>query len=134
MEGIIAGVITAVSAITVGLISFFGAKNAANKQKETKEVEARGPEWESFLEQVRKENDRATKRMEEHFGGQIKSLADKVEKLEAWKQRMSTKYNLSIAVIARWHRKYPHDELVKSTPQEIREDLPAYWPRDEPNV
>ncbi len=46
---------------------------------------------------------------------------------------MSTKYNLSIAVIARWHRKYPNDELVKSTPQEIREDLPAYWPRDEPN-
>ena len=133
MESVILliGAIGGILAIPVGYIT---AKMTASSQKESKEIEAPGPEWESFLEQVRKENDRATERMEEHFGGEIKKLADKVERLEAWKQRMSTKYNLSIAVIARWHRKYPHDELVKSTPQEIREDLPAYWPRDEPNV
>lgn len=133
MEWVI-GLIGAVTALIGVPAAYFTAKMTASAQKETTEVEARGPEWQAFLEQVRKENDRATERMEEHFGGQIKSLADKVEKLEAWKQRMSTKYNLSIAVIARWHRKYPHDELVKSTPQEIREDLPAYWPRDEPNA
>ena len=126
--------IAMISAVVVAGIGYASTRLTSSTQKKTTEVEARGPEWEAFLEQVWKENDRATKRMEEHFGGQIKSLADKVEKLEAWKQRMSTKYNLSIAVIARWHRKYPHDELVKSTPQEIREDLPAYWPRDEPNV
>lgn len=132
MESVILliGAIGGILAIPVG---YFTAKMTASSQKESKEIEARGPEWESFLEQVRKENDRAKERMEEHFGGQIKKLADKVERLEAWKQRMSTKYNLSIAVIARWHRKYPHDDLVKNTPQEIREDLPAYWPRDEPN-
>ena len=126
--------IAMVSAVVVAGIGYATTKLTSSTQKKTAEVEARGPEWEAFLEQVWKENDRATKRMEEHFGGQIKSLADKVEKLEAWKQRMSTKYNLSIAVIARWHRKYPQDELVKSTPQEIREDLPSYWPRDVPEV
>ena len=126
--------IAMVSAVVVAGIGYATTKLTSSTQKKTAEVEARGPEWQAFLEQVRKENDRATKRMEEHFGGRIKTLADKVERLEEWKQRMSTKYNLSIAVIARWHRKYPHDELVKSTPQEIREDLPAYWPRDEPNV
>lgn len=123
-----------VSAVIVASIGYASTRLTSSTQKKTTEVEARGPEWEAFLKQVREENDRATKRMEEHFGGRIKTLADKVERLEAWKQRMSTKYNLSIAVIDRWHRKYPHDELVKSTPQEIREDLPAYWPRDEPNV
>ena len=126
--------IAMVSAVVVAGIGYATTKLTSSTQKKTAEVEARGPEWEAFLKQVREENDRATKRMEEHFGGRIKTLADKVERLEEWKQRMSTKYNLSIAVIARWHRKYPHDELVKSTPQEIREDLPAYWPRDEPNV
>ena len=126
--------IAMVSAVVVAGIGYATTKLTSSTQKKTAEVEARGPEWEAFLKQVREENDRATKRMEEHFGGRIKTLADKVERLEEWKQRMSTKYNLSIAVIARWHRKYPHDDLVKNTPQEIREDLPAYWPRDEPNV
>ena len=133
MEWVI-GLIGAVTALIGVPAAYFTAKMTASSQKETAEVEARAPEWEAFLKQVREENDRATKRMEEHFGGRIKTLADKVERLEEWKQRMSTKYNLSIAVIARWHRKYPHDELVKGTPQEIREDLPAYWPRDEPEV
>ena len=133
MEWVI-GLIGAVTALIGVPASYFTAKMTASAQKETAKVETRAPEWEAFLKQVREENDRATKRMEEHFGGRIKTLADKVERLEAWKQRMSTKYNLSIAVIARWHRKYPHDELVMSTPPEIREDLPPYWPRDEPEV
>jgi uncharacterized protein YlxW (UPF0749 family) len=130
MEGIIVGIASAVSAIVVGLISFFGAKNAANKQKETKEVEARGPEWQAFLTEVRAENQKT----KDELNGKIDRLNIKVKDLEDGLKRISGKYQVSLSYILQWRRKHPRDPLIDALPPEIREDLPAYWPRDEPNA
>lgn len=128
MEGIIVGIAAAVSTITVGLISFFGAKNAANKQKETKEVEARGPEWQAFLTEVRAENQKT----KDELNGKIDRLNSKVQHLEDGLNRVTGKYQLSLNYIMQWRKKHPKDSLIDALPSDLREDLPAYWPRDEP--
>lgn len=128
MEGIIVGIAAAVSTITVGLISFFGAKNAANKQKETKEVEARGPEWQAFLTEVRAENQKT----KDELNGKIDRLNSKVQHLEDGLRRVTGKYQLSLNYIMQWRKKHPKDSLIDALPSDLREDLPAYWPRDEP--
>ena len=56
--------IAMVSAVVVAGIGYATTKLTSSTQRKTAEMEARGPEWEAFLKQVREENDRTTKRME----------------------------------------------------------------------
>lgn len=128
MEGIVVGIVGAVSTITVGLISFFGTKIASNKQKETKEVEARGPEWQAFLTEVRAENQKT----KDELNSKIDLLNSKVQHLEDGLRRVTGKYQLSLNYIMQWRKKHPKDSLIDALPSDLREDLPAYWPRDEP--
>ena len=122
--------IAMVSAVVVAGIGYATTKLTSSTQKKTAEVEARGPEWHAFLTEVRAENQKT----KDELNGKIDRLNAKVQSLEDGLKRITGKYQASLSYILQWHRKYPHDELVKNTPQEIREDLPAYWPRDEPNV
>ena len=69
----------------------------------------------------------------DELNGKIDRLNAKVQSLEDGLKRVTGKYQVSLNYILQWRRKYPRDPLVDALPPEIREDLPAYWPRDEPN-
>ena len=122
--------IAMVSAVVVAGICYATTKLTSSTQKKTAEVEARGPEWQAFLTEVRAENQKT----KDELNGKIDRLNIKVKDLEDGLKRISSKYQVSLSYILQWRRKYPRDSLVDALPAEIREDLPSYWPRDEPNV
>ena len=122
--------IAMVSAVVVAGIGYATTKLTSSTQKKTAEVEARGPEWHAFLTEVRAENQKT----KDELNGKIDRLNVKVKDLEDGLKRISSKYQVSLSYILQWRRKYPRDSLVDALPAEIREDLPSYWPRDEPNV
>ena len=122
--------IAMISAVVVAGIGYASTKLTSSTQKKTTEVEARGPEWQAFLTEVRAENQKT----KDELNGKIDRLNSKVQSLEDGLKRVTGKYQISLNYILQWRRKYPRDPLVDVLPQEIREDLPTYWPRDEPNV
>ena len=122
--------IAMVSAVVVAGIGYATTKLTSSTQKKTAEVEARGPEWHAFLTEVRAENQKT----KDELNGKIDRLNLKVKDLEDGLKRISSKYQVSLSYILQWRRKHPRDPLVDALPAEIREDLPSYWPRDEPNV
>ena len=122
--------IAMISAVVVAGIGYASTKLTSSTQKKTTEVEARGPEWQAFLTEVRAENQKT----KDELNGKIDRLNAKVQSLEDGLKRVTGKYQASLAYILQWRRKYPRDSLIDVLPAEIREDLPSYWPRDEPNV
>ena len=122
--------IAMISAVAVAGIGYATTKLTSSTQKKTAEVEARGPEWHAFLTEVRAENQKT----KDELNGKIDRLNLKVKDLEDGLKRISSKYQVSLSYILQWRRKHPRDPLIDALPSEIREDLPAYWPRDEPNV
>lgn len=122
--------IAMVSAVVVAGIGYATTRLTSSTQKKTAEVEARGPEWQAFLTEVRAENQKT----KDELNGKIDRLNIKVKDLEDGLKRISGKYQVSLSYILQWRRKHPRDPLIDALPPEIREDLPAYWPRDEPNV
>ena len=122
--------IAMISAVVVAGIGYATTKLTSSTQKKTAEVEARGPEWQAFLTEVRAENQKT----KDELNGKIDRLNLKVKDLEDGLKRISGKYQISLAYILQWRRKHPRDPLIDALPSEIREDLPAYWPRDEPSV
>ena len=122
--------IAMVSAVVVAGIGYATTKLTSSTQRKTAEVEARGPEWQAFLSEVRAENQKT----KDELNGKIDRLNLKVKDLEDGLKRISGKYQISLAYILQWRRKHPRDPLIDALPSEIREDLPAYWPRDEPEV
>ena len=121
--------IAMISAVVVAGIGYASTKLTSSTQKKTTEVEARGPEWQAFLTEVRAENQKT----KDELNGKIDRLNLRVKDLEDGLKRISSKYQVSLSYILQWRRKYPRDSLIDALPSEIREDLPAYWPRDEPN-
>ena len=122
--------IAMISAVVVAGIGYASTRLTSSTQKKTTEVEARGPEWQAFLTEVRAENQKT----KDELNGKIDRLNIKVKDLEDGLKRISGKYQVSLSYILQWRRKHPRDPLIDALPPEIREDLPAYWPRDEPNV
>lgn len=118
------------SAVVVAVIGYASTRLTSSTQKKTAEIEARGPEWQAFLTEVRAENQRT----KDELNGKIDRLNAKVQSLEDGLKRVTGKYQASLNYILQWRRKHPRDPLIDALPSEIREDLPAYWPRDEPNV
>ena len=122
--------IAMISAVVVAGIGYASTRLTSSTQKKTTEVEARGPEWQAFLTEVRAENQKT----KDELNGKIDRLNLKVKDLEDGLKRISSKYQVSLSYILQWRRKHPRDPLVDALPAEIREDLPSYWPRDEPEV
>ena len=122
--------IAMISAVVVAGIGYASTRLTSSTQKKTTEVEARGPEWQAFLTEVRAENQKT----KDELNGKIDRLNLKVKDLEDGLKRISSKYQVSLSYILQWRRKHPRDPLIDALPPEIREDLPSYWPRDEPNV
>ena len=122
--------IAMISAVVVAGIGYASTRLTSSTQKKTTEVEARGPEWQAFLTEVRAENQKT----KDELNGKIDRLNAKVQSLEDGLKRVTGKYQASLAYILQWRRKYPRDSLIDVLPSEIREDLPSYWPRDEPEV
>ena len=122
--------IAMISAVVVAGIGYASTKLTSSTQKKTTEVEARGHEWQAFLTEVRAENQKT----KDELNGKIDRLNLKVKDLEDGLKRISSKYQVSLSYILQWRRKHPRDSLIDALPAEILEDLPSYWPRDEPEV
>lgn len=120
--------IAMISAVVVAGIGYATTKLTSSTQKKTAEVEARGPEWQAFLTEVRAENQKT----KDELSGKIDRLNSKVQHLEDGLNRVTGKYQLSLNYIMQWRKKHPKDSLIDALPSDLREDLPAYWPRDEP--
>lgn len=127
MEWVI-GLIVAVTGLIGVPAAYFTAKMTASSQTNAAEVEARAPEWQAFLTEVRAENQKT----KDELNGKIERLNSKVQHLEDGLRRITGKYQISLNYILQWRRKHPRDPLIDALPKEIREDLPAYWPRDDP--
>ena len=122
--------IAMISAVVVAGIGYASTRLTSSTQKKTTEVEARGPEWQAFLTEVRAENQKT----KDELNGKIDRLNLKVKDLEDGLKRISSKYQVSLNYILQWRRTYPRDPMVHALPSEIQEDLPSYWPRDAPEV
>ena len=135
------GAVGGILAIPVG---YFTAKMTASSQKESTEIETRGPDWDRFMERVEKHNAETRAQL----NGRIDRLQNKVQRLEdklAEKDKLIEEkdellkqkdrlYRLALDELSRFLRKYPEDEITESIPREVQEALRTYWPRDEPEV
>ena len=122
--GLAAALIALVGTIIAALIGYATSRLTSSTQRHTTEVEARGPEWQSFLEEVRKDN-QDTK---DELNSRIERLAAKVGRLEDEVKRVTGKYQVSLNYLLEWRRKHPRDPLVDKLPTELRPDLPVWWP------
>src|SRR5699024_12227332 len=80
------------------------------------EVEARGPEWQAFLTEVRAENQKT----KDELNGKIDRLNLKVKDLEDGLKRISSKYQVSLSYILQWRRKYPRDSRSEEHTSELQ--------------
>lgn len=133
-----------ITGVVGSLATVLVSKVTASGQSKAKEVEARAPEWSAFLAEVRAENQRNT----EQLNGRIDRLQSKVQRLEdklaekdklieekdALIARKDRLLHLAMRELARFARKFPNDVVTKSISFELKEEMSAYWPRDEPNV
>lgn len=135
------GAVGGILAIPVG---YFTAKMTASSQKESTEIETRGPDWDRFMERVEKHNAETRAQL----NGRIDRLQNKVQRLEdklAEKDRLIEQkdaliekkdqlLHLAMSELARVVRKFPDDAVTRSISFELKEEMSAYWPRDEPEV
>ena len=106
-------------AIVSGLVSVLTGKLTSSTQKKTAEIETRGPEWQSFMTEVRQQNEDTKKEL----NGKIDRLQGKVARLEDGLKSVSAKYHKSLIQLVAWHRRHPDDPLVGSVPEELAHDM-----------
>ena len=83
--------IAMISAVVVAGIGYATTKLTSSTQKKTAEVEARGPEWQAFLTEVRAENQKT----KDELNGKIDRLNAKVQSLEDGLKRVTGKIGKS---------------------------------------
>src|SRR5699024_10765519 len=87
--------IAMISAVAVAGIGYATTKLTSSTQKKTAEVEARGPEWQAFLTEVRAENQKT----KDELNGKIDRLNLKVKDLEDGLKRISSQFHDSLSII-----------------------------------
>ncbi|MHC9804689.1 hypothetical protein ACQXZ0_11240 [Corynebacterium diphtheriae] len=103
----------------VAIIGYFTARVTARAQKESAEVEAKGPEWQAYVQEMKdwttaqlKERDVLISKLEVEVG-------ELREKLEVWKSR----YYAAIHYIRTLHLSFPDSRTMHPVPDELEQDF-----------
>lgn len=134
------GAVGGILAIPVG---YFTAKMTASSQKESTEIETRGPDWDRFMERVEKHNAETRAQLNDRIDrlqNKVQRLEDKlaekdklIEQKDALIEKKDQLLHLAMSELARFVRKFPDDVVTRSIAYELKDEMSAYWPRDEPN-
>ncbi|APQ42496.1 hypothetical protein [Pasteurella phage PMP-GADVASU-IND] len=135
--------IMAIGSVTVAAIGIVVGKGTASAQKNVATIERTGPDWDAFMERVEKHNAETRAQL----NGRIDRLQNKVQRLEdklaekdklieqkdALIEKKDQLLHLAMSELARFVRKFPDDVVTRSIAYELKDEMSAYWPRDEPN-
>ena len=105
--------------VITGIVSWLTTKLTSSTQKKTAEIEASGPSWKSFTEEIRKQNEET----KSELNGKIDRLQTKVSNLEDGMRSLSSRYHKALVRLGAWHRRYPDDPLTGSIPEELVRDM-----------
>lgn len=114
------GFLALVGIVITGIISWMTAKLTSKTQKATAEIETRGPEWQSFVAEIRQQNADTKQELNKKIDG----LQTQVTGLKTEVRSMRGKLTQAMWHIYAWRQKHPNDHLVESLPAELHEDLP----------
>lgn len=107
-----------VAAIT-GAVTWGTTKLTATGQKNTAEVESRGPEWEKFFDTVK---DWTGKELESR-DKDIERLTERVDSLKSKVDSLQGKYRAALRYARAWRLLHPESVKEVDVPAEIVEDI-----------
>ena len=114
------GIMVFAGIIVTSAIAYLTTRLTSKTQKETATIEARGPEWQSFVAEIRQQNADTKQELNEKIDG----LQTQVTGLKTEVRSMRGKLTQAMWHIYAWRQKHPNDHLVESLPAELHEDLP----------
>lgn len=106
--------------IITGIVTILTTRLTSSTQKKTAEIEANGPSWASFVQEIRAEN----KSTKDELNGKIDRLRGQVSDLRDEVQSLRGRFAKAMVHIAAWRRNHPESPLMESLPDDLRDDLP----------
>ncbi|AKN77509.1 hypothetical protein HO100_11445 [Corynebacterium ulcerans] len=103
----------------VAIIGFFTAKVTARAQKESAEVEARGPEWQAYVQEMKTWTTEQLKERDVLISKLEMEVREVREKLEVWKSR----YYVAIHYIRTLLLAFPEALKKHPIPDELDQDF-----------
>lgn len=115
-EGVVGMVLVA---MITGLATWGSTRITEKGQKNTAEVESRGPEWEKFFDTVKD----WTEGQLESRDRDIEGLTRKVDSLRTKVDSLQGKYRAALRYARAWRLLHPESVHDVEVPTEIREDI-----------
>ena len=119
MNGGITALITGISSVVTGIISWFTSKETTKSHMNEVYQTTRGPEWKAFVDEIRAQSE-ATKK---ELNSKIDDLQNQLDELRTEVDTLSTKYALAVRHIEQWRCLHPEDTARLAPPTEIKPDI-----------
>lgn len=103
----------------VAIIGYFTARVTARAQKESAEVEAKGPEWQAYVQEMKDWTSKQLKERNEMIARLQDQLNQIQEKLDLWR----TRYYAAVHYIRELHLAYPGAREKYPVPDELEQDF-----------
>ena len=116
VDGPLATIIVAVIGVAGTVI---GSVLTEKNQKKKAELEARGPEWESFTNSIREWTNEQLKERDKSIAEMRGEIAELRDKLEVWKSR----YFIAVNHIRKWRLRHPESVADMPIPDELENDF-----------
>ncbi|MES3669881.1 hypothetical protein [Corynebacterium diphtheriae] len=110
---------TVLGGAIVAFIGYLGVKSTSKAQKESAEINAKGPEWSAFFKEVQDwtaDQIKAQQQEIDHLRAEINEVR---EKLELWK----TRYYIAIHYVRQLHLGFPEARAKFPVPDELEQDF-----------
>lgn len=111
--------IAMVSAVVVAVIGYASTRLTSSTQKRAAEIEARGPEWESFTKSIREWTNEQLEARDKSIAEMRGEIAELRDKLEVWKSR----YFIAVTHIRQWRLRHPESVADMPIPDELENDF-----------
>ena len=116
VDGPLATIIVAVIGVAGTVI---GGVLTDRNQKKKAELEARGPEWESFTKSIREWTNEQLEARDKSINEMRVEIAELRDKLEVWKSR----YFIAVNHIRQWRLKHPESVAEMPIPAALENDF-----------
>ena len=119
-------VISATGGVIVGVMTWLGARSAADSKRDEAEITSRGEEWQKILTASNGYSDRRIADLHgdmSKMGEKIQCLEGKVGTLEQENEQTKTKYWKAIFYGRSWRLLHPESIPLIEVPPEILDDL-----------
>lgn len=108
-----------VGVIVAPLLGWVTAKTTGKAQREAAEIEARGPEWQAYVSEVKQWTREQLAERDKEIG----ELKDRMEILASRVEKWKTLYFKAVHVIRQWQLTYPQGIEIIPLPAEIADDI-----------